>query len=167
MLAPSTIFVENVLRHFARVDDRNMLFAMRATVACFAILVLMYSIALEGAPIYDMVAMAYQFPVVGAFWPLVCGLYWKKATRQGCYVSILLGSAVWVFLTWTSAGEVFPNVLGGFIAAAAGMVVGSLMPTTDNKRFLEERRRNMMKRPVDAEIGNGRLPAITPVSATA
>ena len=167
MLAPSTIFVENVLRNFTKVEDRNMLLAMRLTVAGFALLVLMYSIALEGAPIYDMVAMAYQFPVVGAFWPLVCGLYWKNATRQGCYLSIFLGSAVWVLLTWTSLGEVFPNVLGGFIAAGCGMVVGSLLPTADNRRFLEERRRSTMKRPVDAEVGDGRLPAVVPVSATA
>ena len=167
MLAPSTIFVENVLRHFARIEDRHMLLAMRATVACFAVMVLCYSIALEGAPIYDMVAMAYQFPVVGAFWPLVCGLYWRKATRQGCFVSILMGSAVWVFLTWTAAGEVFPNVLGGFIAAGFGMVSGSLLPTADNKRFLEERSRCTMRRPDDEDAASeSPVPAVTPVSAS-
>ena len=166
MLAPSTIFVENVLRHFMKIDDRNMLRAMRLSVAVFAVCVLSYSIALEGAAIYDMVAMAYQFPVVGAFWPLVCGLYWKKATRLGCYISIFLGSAVWVVLTWSALGEVFPNVLGGFIAAGFGMVVGSLLPTADNKKFLAERHRNLMSRPVDAEVGRGRLPAVVTVSAS-
>ena len=166
MLAPSTIFVENVLRHFMKIDDRNMLRAMRLSVAVFAVCVLSYSIALEGAAIYEMVAMAYQFPVVGAFWPLVCGLYWKKATRQGCYISIFLGSAVWVVLTWSALGEVFPNVLGGFIAAGFGMVVGSLLPTADNKKFLAERHRNLMSRPVDAEVGRGRLPAVVTVSAS-
>ena len=35
--------------------------------------------------------MAYQFPVVGAFWPLVCGLYWKRSTTQGAIWSIVLG----------------------------------------------------------------------------
>ena len=166
MLAPSTIFVENVLRHFMKIDDRNMLRAMRLSVAVFAVCVLSYSIALEGAAIYDMVAMAYQFPVVGAFWPLVCGLYWKKATRQGCYISIFLGSVVWVVLTWSALGEVFPNVLGGFIAAGFGMVVGSLLPTADNKKFLAERHRNLMSRPVDAEVGRGRLPAVVTASAS-
>lgn len=167
MLAPSTIFVENVLRHFIKVDDRNMLFAMRATVAGFAIFVLMYSIALEGAPIYDMVAMAYQFPVVGAFWPLVCGLYWKKATRLGCYVSIFTGAAVWVILTWTPLGEVFPNVLGGFIAAAAGMVIGSLLPVADNRRFLEERARNALNEEVEVQADPQRAPEVVPVSYSA
>ena len=46
MLAPSTIFVENVLRHFMKIDDRNMLRAMRLSVAVFAVCVLSYSIAL-------------------------------------------------------------------------------------------------------------------------
>lgn len=40
-----------------------------------------------------------------------------------------------MLLTFTSAGEVFPAVLGGFIVAGIGMVVGSLLPTTSNARY--------------------------------
>ena len=109
-----------------------------------------------------MVAMAYQFPVVGAFWPLVCGLYWKKATRQGCYFSILAGSAVWVFLTWTAAGEVFPNVLGGFIAAGLGMAIGSLLPSADNRRFREGRDRDL-----EGPEGTSASSVILPATGTA
>jgi hypothetical protein len=47
-----------------------------------------------------------------------------------------------------------------------GMVVGSLLPTADNKKFLAERHRNLMSRPVDAEVGRGRLPAVVTVSAS-
>ena len=82
-----------------------------------------------------MVAMAYQFPVVGAFWPLVMGLYWKRSTTQGAWMSIAVGGTTWMLLTFTSAGEVFPAVLGGFIVAGIGMVVGSLLPTTSNARY--------------------------------
>ena len=82
-----------------------------------------------------MVAMAYQFPVVGAFWPLVMGLYWKCATTQGAWLSIAVGGTVWAVLSFTSLGEVFPSVLGGFLAAGAGMVVGSLLPTRHNERY--------------------------------
>ena len=108
---------------------------MRATLTVFAVAVLTYSLWFEGTAIYDMVAMAYQFPVVGAFWPLVCGLYWKRATAQGAWLSILVGGAVWITLSATPLGEVFPSVLGGFIAAAAGMVGGSLLPTRSNARY--------------------------------
>ena len=79
---------------------------MRLTVFIFALMVLSYSLFVEGTAIYDMVAMAYQFPVVGAFWPLVCGIYWKRATTQGAWLSIVSGAVVWVILTATPAGSV-------------------------------------------------------------
>ena len=135
ILAPSTAFVSNILSAVVKLDDKHMLKAMRWTVFVFTLMVLSYSLFVEGTAIYDMVAMAYQFPVVGAFWPLVCGLYWKGTTRQGVYLSMLLGGVVWGVLTWTSYGDVFPNVLGGFISAGFGMVVGSLLPTRGMKRI--------------------------------
>jgi Na+/proline symporter len=81
------------------------------------------------------VSKAYQFPVVGAFWPLVCGLYWKRSTRQGAIWSIVLGMSAWGLLEYTPLGEAFPSVLGGFLLAAAGMVVGSLVPTPGNHAY--------------------------------
>ena len=134
MLAPSTTFVENVLSHVMELNEKNLLRVMRVTLAVFAAAVLAYSIAFQGAAIYDMVAMAYQFPVVGAFWPLVCGLYWRRATKTGAYASIVVGGIVWTVLTVTSLGDVFPSVLGGFLAAGFGMAVGSLVPTAANRR---------------------------------
>lgn len=136
MLAPSTTFVSNILSHIIKLDDRNTLRAMRWTVFVFSLMVLSYSLYFEGTAIYDMVAMAYQFPVIGAFWPLVCGLYWRRTTRQGVYMSMILGAITWLILTSTSLGDVFPNVLGGFIMSGIGMVVGSLMPTKGNKEYL-------------------------------
>lgn len=165
MLAPSTTFVENVLPHFVKLNPKNMLRTMRVTLALFALFVLIYSIALEGAAIYDMVAMAYQFPVVGAFWPLVCGLYWKQATRQGCYVSILFGTICWSLLTWTPMGEVFPNVLGGFLVAGIGMVVGSLLPTEGNRKFRLERQMKA-EQALGAQATEG-YPALAPAAASA
>lgn len=136
ILAPSTTFVSNILSHFVHLDEKNMLRAMRWTVLGFTVMVLAYSLFVEGTAIYDLVTMAYQFPVVGAFWPLVCGLYWKRTTRQGVIWSILLGATVWSVLTLTPLGEVFPNVLGGFLAAGFGMAVGSLLPTRGNAKYL-------------------------------
>lgn len=133
MLAPSTTFVENILKNFRPLTDRQELRAMRVTLFFFAIAVFVYSLKMEGTSIYDMVAMAYQFPVVGAFWPLVAGLYWKRATQQGAVWSITFGLMVWLILSATPLGEVVPSVLGGFIAAGLGMVVGSLLPTAGNR----------------------------------
>ena len=165
MLAPSTAFVSNILTHFVRLNDRNMLRAMRWTVFGFAIMVLSYSLFVEGTAIYDMVAMAYQFPVIGAFWPLVCGLYWKRTTRQGVWWSMLLGAGVWTVLTTTAFGDVFPNVLGGFLAAGFGMVAGSLAPTRGNREYLawwhEKNRDNVVNEPLMPK------PAVVPISSPA
>ena len=136
ILAPSTTFVENVLKNFTHISEKNEIRTMRATVLVFTLLVLVYALSVEGTAIYDMVAMAYQFPVVGAFWPLVMGLYWKKATRLGAISSILLGGATWIILTVTPLGEVFPSVLGGFIVAGIGMIGGSLIPVKSNRRYV-------------------------------
>ena len=132
LLAPSTTFVENILKNFHALSDKRELRAMRLTVFVFTLCVLIYSIVMEGTPIYELVAMAYQFPVVGAFWPLVCGLYWKRSTTQGAIWSIVLGMSGWAILAATPLGEVFPSVLGGFLLAGIGMVAGSLAPTQGN-----------------------------------
>jgi Na+/proline symporter len=132
LLAPSTTFVENILKNFVPLTDRQELRAMRITLLVFAVIVLAYSIAMEGTSIYELVAMAYQFPVVGAFFPLVCGLYWKKSTTQGAIWSITLGMSAWGLLAFTPAGQEIPSVLGGFIMAGVGMWVGSLLPTQAN-----------------------------------
>lgn len=133
LLAPSTTFVENILKNFMPLSDRNELRAMRVALVVFAAAVLGYALATEGTPIYEQVSAAYQFPVVGAFWPLVCGLYWRRSTTQGATASIVLGMSTWLLLKYTPAGEVFPEVLGGFLAAGVGMVAGSLLPTAGNR----------------------------------
>lgn len=135
MLAPTTTFVENILKNYVVMDSKKQLLYMRLSLVVFACAVLSYSLWFEGTAIYDMVAMAYQFPVVGAFWPLVCGLYWKKSTTQGAWLSIILGSFTWALLTWSPLGEVFPAVLGGFLVAGVSMVVGSLVPSRFNARY--------------------------------
>jgi solute:Na+ symporter, SSS family len=135
LLAPSTTFVENVLKNFVKLSDHQSLRYMRVTVVVFTACVLAYSIIMEGTPIYELVSKAYQFPVVGAFWPLVCGLYWKRSTRQGAIWSIVLGMSTWALLDFTPLGEAFPSVLGGFLLGAVGMVVGSLVPTAGNHAY--------------------------------
>ena len=131
LLAPTTSFVENILKQIRPgMSDRQQLVAMRVTLVIFAACVLAYSIALQGTPIYEMVSAAYQVTLVAAFVPLVFGLYWSRATTQGAIFSIFAGIAVWVafFPQVTTWGEFFPGQLAGLLAALAGMLVGSLMP---------------------------------------
>ena len=131
LLAPSTSFVENILKNLRPgMTDRQQLFAMRVTIVVFAALVLTYAIAMQGTSIYELVSSAYQVTLVGAFVPLVMGLYWKRATTQGAILSIGAGIFVWVifFPQISGFGTAFPGQLAGLIAAFVGMFVGSLAP---------------------------------------
>ncbi|MFC3148150.1 sodium:solute symporter family protein [Piscinibacterium candidicorallinum] len=130
LLAPSTSFVENILNNIhPGLSDKQQLFAMRTTLVVFACLVLTYAIMMKGTSIYDLVSSAYQVTLVGAFIPLVFGLYWKRATTQGAIVSIVLGIGTWIaFMAFKPLGESYPPQLPGLIMAFVGMIVGSLVP---------------------------------------
>ncbi len=130
LLAPSVTFVENVYKHFRRgMSDQQTLKAMRVTTFVFSITVLLYAIASRGTKIYDMVSGAYQVTLVGAFVPLVFGLYWKRATTQGAIAAIVGGIGVWlVFMVMPGWDEAFPQQLAGILASLAGMLIGSLAP---------------------------------------
>jgi Na+/proline symporter len=129
LLAPSVTFTENIWRQFyPHSSDQQELKAMRLTVLVFSGLVLVYAIAMQGSSIYEMVSGAYQVTLVGAFVPLVFGLYWPRATTQGALFSIALGLGTWLALMLTPAGAEFPAQLAGVLASWAGMVMGSTLP---------------------------------------
>ncbi|WP_427915179.1 sodium:solute symporter family protein [Ramlibacter sp. MMS24-I3-19] len=132
LLAPSTSFVENILKNLRpHMSDRQQLLAMRITIVVFTAIVLAYAIAMKGTSIYELVSAAYQVTLVAAFVPLVMGLYWKRATTQGAIASIAAGVVTWVlFFPQLNEGlsKAFPGQLAGLLAGIAGMVAGSLAP---------------------------------------
>jgi solute:Na+ symporter, SSS family len=131
LLAPSTSFVENILKNLRpEMNDRQQLLATRWTIVAFAGLVLAYAIYMKGTSIYELVSGAYQVTLVGAFVPLVFGLYWKRATTQGAIFSVTAGIVVWVlfFPQLTGWGAAFPGQLAGLLAALLGLAAGSLLP---------------------------------------
>ena len=130
LLAPSTTFVENILRNLKPgMSDAETLKAMRISVLVFTACVLVYAITMQGSSIYELVAGAYQVPLVGAFVPLAFGVYWKRATTQGALLAVVLGIGVWLlFVASPMLNQAFPQQLAGVLAAVAGMVFGSLAP---------------------------------------
>jgi Na+/proline symporter len=73
-----------------------------------------------------MVESAYKVTLVGAFVPLVCGLYWKRATNAGATLAIVFGLITWIGCEVFFAEAVLPPQLAGLIAAFGGMALGSL-----------------------------------------
>ena len=142
LLAPSTSFVENILKNLRpHMGDRQQLRAMRLTIVVFAALVLSYAIAMKGTSIYELVSSAYQITLVGAFVPLVFGLYWSRATTQGAIASLAAGIGVWIlfFPQVSGLGETVPPQLAGLLAAVLGMVAGSLAPQALRNRHDRDR----------------------------
>lgn len=130
LLAPSTTFVENILRNLhPGMSDAQTLKAMRISVLVFTGCVLTYAITMKGSSIYELVSGAYQVPLVGAFVPLVFGLYWHRATTQGALLAVVLGIGVWLLFAGSPMlHEAFPQQLAGLLAALIGMFAGSLAP---------------------------------------
>ncbi|MDD3352929.1 sodium:solute symporter family protein [Zoogloea sp.] len=128
LLAPSVTFTENILRPaMPHMTDKQLLFWMRAVTFIFTVLVTLYAMVSD-ASIFKMVENAYQVTLVAAFIPLLCGLFWRRATNQGALASIFCGVSVWIGIHLAGGEDpLVPAQLAGLLASTIGMVVGSLM----------------------------------------
>jgi Na+/proline symporter len=128
LLAPSITLAENIIREIRPMDDRQFLLTIRIVVVCFAIVVTAFALLSQGMSIYEMVGNSYKVPLVGAFVPLVMGLYWKRATTQGALMSVIGGLGSWLLMEIFGAESIWPPQLVGLLVAFAGMIIGSLAP---------------------------------------
>jgi Na+/proline symporter len=129
LLAPSTIFTENVLKPFlGQVPDRRFLHIIRSVVLIFGVFVTLFALNSESS-IFEMVENAYKVTLVAAFVPLAAGVYWSKANSQGAVVSMAFGAGVWIFLEATAPEGLWPPQLAGLVAAIVGMIAGALLPS--------------------------------------
>ncbi len=130
LLAPSVMFTENILKHFAlktHLSDRQMLRTMRIVVVTFGIIV-WWSAMRADSSIMKMVENAYKITLVGAFVPLAFGLYWKRANTQGALIAIVLGLGSWLFMEIAQPATYWPPQLVGLLCSLVGMLLGSLLP---------------------------------------
>jgi SSS family transporter len=129
LLAPSVMFTENILKHFAlkNMSDQQMLRTMRIIVLTFGGIVLWFALN-STASIFKMVENAYKITLVAAFVPLAFGLYWKRANTQGALLSIAMGLVSWALMEWLRPNGIWPPQLVGLLLSLAGMLVGSLLP---------------------------------------
>ena len=129
LLAPSVTFAENVVKgFFPRMGDHHFLWLMRATIVCFAGVVLAFALNSQSS-IFKMVENAYKVTLAGAFVPLFFGAFWKRATTQGALFSTIAGLGSWLLIEFTIGAEsLVPPQLIGLFVSAAGMIAGSLLP---------------------------------------
>jgi solute:Na+ symporter, SSS family len=128
LLAPSITLTENIIREMFPMNDQQLLLTTRVVVVCFTIVVTTFALFSQGMSIYEMVGNSYKVPLVGAFIPLVMGLYWKRATSQGALASVIGGLACWLLMEVVGSDSIWPPQFVGLLAAFLGMITGSLLP---------------------------------------
>ncbi len=129
LLAPASLFTENVVRpFFPMLTDGGILKVLRFSLLLFAIAATGVAVNTENT-MYEMVESAYKVTLVGALVPLVAGVYWKRATTQGAMLSITFGMSAWLAVEFMGGNNpLVPAQLYGLAASLIGMFVGSLAP---------------------------------------
>ncbi len=128
LLAPTSLFTENVIRPFApKLGDKQFLLLLRVVLVTFTACALLFALNSKST-MYEMVQNAYNVTLAGAFIPLLAGAYWKKATTQGALFSAIGGVSVWLIAMNVAPESLVPANLIGFFASIVLMGLGSLMP---------------------------------------
>ena len=128
LLAPTALFTENVVKPlFGEMGDKRFLLTLRVILVFFTAGVLVFALN-NTSTMYEMVQNAYKVTLVGAFVPLVCGIYWHRATTQGALLSALAGLVAWGVCEKFYADAVIPPQIVGLFVSMVGIVAGSLAP---------------------------------------
>jgi Na+/proline symporter len=97
-------------------------------VVVFAAVVLAIALG-SSSSIYTLVVNTYSVTLVTAFVPLAAGLFWSRATTQGALCAFTAGLVTWLGLElFGPPDSIWHPQLIGFLVAAAGMIIGSLLP---------------------------------------
>jgi Na+/proline symporter len=142
LLAPSVSFSENIVRPFLPgISDKRFLHLMRVVLVCFTALVTVFALNSHSS-IYGMVENAYKVTLVGAFVPLVCGIYWKRATNLGAILAVVVGLITWIGAEAAMPEAMVPPQLFGLLCSFAAMIAGSLVPgqVPEHARVAEQAR---------------------------
>lgn len=125
ILAPSTVFGENVVKFFRPdISDKDLLKTIRWTVVVITVICVLMSTTRD-TNIFDLVGESSAFSLVSLFVPLAAGIYWKRANLTGCLYSMVIGFVVWLLCLWQETA--YSPMLWGLLASTVGMIAGSLL----------------------------------------
>jgi SSS family solute:Na+ symporter len=124
MLAPATIIGENLVRpYFKGISDKGLLGIMRLSVVFVAVFSAL--MASRSGNIFELVGQSSAFSLVSLFFPLVLGMYWRRASTAGAMAAMVVGLAVWLY--FELVGSNWPTILLGAGANLSAMVIFSLV----------------------------------------
>jgi solute:Na+ symporter, SSS family len=130
ILAPASIFSENLVKPFAkhRFSDKGFLVLTRVSVLLFSLVATV--MACLRSNIYELVGESSILSLVSLFAPMTLGLYWKKTSSGGALAGMVVGMITWIIFeafetTWPSlvpatCVSVMATVAGSFIWPKTG-----------------------------------------------
>jgi solute:Na+ symporter, SSS family len=128
LIAPTSLFTENVVRPFVRnMSDRTFLLLLRVILVTFSLAALLFALNSKST-MYEMVQNAYKVTLVSCIVPLAAGIYWKRANTAGAILSVVFGLVSWTIAEAVAADATVPPQLVGLAFSIVGMVLGSLVP---------------------------------------
>jgi SSS family solute:Na+ symporter len=128
LIAPTSLFTENVIRPFAReMGDRQFMLLLRVVLVAFALAALLFALHSKST-MYEMVQNAYKVTLVSCVVPLAAGIYWKRANATGAALSVLLGLGSWLVAEAVAADATVPPQFIGLAGSLFGMIMGALVP---------------------------------------
>lgn len=125
MLAPAALISENLIKPLFKgeLTDKHLLWTLRISVLGVAILAVW--MALQDSNIYELVAGASILMLVSLFIPLTSGLYWKKSSKIGATLSMIIGMLT--YLIMDNFEPAISSHIYGLLASALAMLAGSLL----------------------------------------
>ncbi|MEB2781240.1 sodium:solute symporter family protein [Algoriphagus sp. C2-6-M1] len=127
VLAPAALISENLIKPLFKgkdkLTDRYLLWILRINVLAVAVVSVM--MAIQDSNIYELVAGASILLLVSLFVPLTAGLYWKRSSKVGAILSMIIG-----MLTYLIIDNFEPEIsshIYGLLASAIAMIAGSLL----------------------------------------
>lgn len=148
MLAPASIFSENLVKPLARhrYTDRQFLMLTRVCLLIFSAIATV--MACLRSNIYELVGESSVLSLVSLFVPLVMGLYWKKGSSVGALLSMVSGMITWII--FEVYGTSWPSLIPATLVSLAGMIAGSLIWPTKKKDYDQNR-----NQPVERQLSHG------------
>ena len=125
VLAPATVVAENLVKPYfgENISDKNLLKIMRYSTVVVTLIAVGMSFIKSN--IYELVGEASALSLVALFVPLTAGLYWKRSNAIGAILSMVMGTAAWVYSLNFETG--IPPAVFGLFMSILGMAVGSFI----------------------------------------
>lgn len=134
IFATGTVIANDVVKPIVErsrgtaVSDRDLVRYTRISIGAFTVVALLVGFLYEN--MYDLLIVAFQLLFHILFFPLVLGVYWKKANTPGAIAGMVVGFLA-IFIWMIGAGSLFPepewlSTLGPGVLGGVTMVVVSL-----------------------------------------